>query len=171
MTILDYSNRVRSTKESLLIPFWILVLSTLLTGFTCGRAEYLNARLGFILPNVDVGRWRHASDGTEKWWRFERYLETGDNTWSTKTLSAADEHDLAIYIERTERKNSLLDHLQTFGLLQYPLVFANVILSLFFLVWGGSFRGRRWVALGLVLLNVIFGYLMIAHGYFSSLGM
>ncbi|MCK6474918.1 MAG: hypothetical protein L6R28_24630 [Planctomycetes bacterium] len=149
------------------------ILLALFVAFVAIRIEYLNCKVGGILPRSDyrydnpeagLPKWRSRLDVTEENWRMMHLREEEEG----RTLSDAERREMMDDIERSKANNVLRDFVGSFGLLQYPLVLLLVVLSIS-LLWAKE-RNLKFLACPCLAVAFYAGSVAIYRGYFTSLG-
>jgi hypothetical protein len=167
---LDYASP--QSRQQPTLPTWagtaLCLVLTVVTVQTFVRIEVLNLEAGNPLPHPPSysGKWRASPVVDETSFRY--FNARFDPSLMSRPLSPAERDS----IRRNVARNRLRGVVGSWGLLQYLLAPATVLLSATLMLQRRPpvSVGTRVVAAVCVSLNLLAGVSMIHRGYMSSLG-
>lgn len=154
----------------------LLVVTTAIVGITAVRIEILNRQAGAILParefTSDSGhaRWRQSLATNEARWRELHGPRDPDGQPASRALTPTEQAEIATSIRRAQASNTLLGVVSTWGLAQYLLVPATIILAVTVLLDPRIQRRMRLLAAACACIAIAAGVLMFYRAYYPSLG-
>jgi len=150
-----------------------------LAAFICARIEYLNAKADGKLPRREfrdgdsshgLTKWRAMGPNTARltWYRFHE-VELREDGSLSRALSAEEQRDLGQFMGRMEANDRLRSCVETYGLVQYPLVIVLFFAALVMTIIVGRI-GLRLICSVPLLIAVGCAAFMFHRAYFTSLG-
>ena len=161
-------------------PNWVTVtmILALIATITLIRIELLNQKAGYYLPRGEYRNgargegfttWRLSPITSEAVW-WEVYGPADENGKSlSRNLTVAEKEEMNDFIKKTQAKNYLRGVVGFWGLLQYPIVFAGMVLSIL-VIYRKPGTFETFCVLLSIGLFMLAGLSMFYRGYFTSLG-
>lgn len=156
---------------------WLLLtVITTIVAVTAARIELLNQQAGAILParefTLDGGhaRWRQSLATNEARRRELHGPRDPDGQPTSRALMPTEQVEMATSIRRARASNTLLGVVSTWGLAQYLLAPATLILAVPALLDPRIQRRMRLLAATCACVATAAGVLMFYRAYYPSLG-
>jgi len=154
----------------------LLAVISAIVAVTAARIEVLHWQAGRILPAQEfhpdgrLVKWRQSLLSNEHRWRELHGPRDPNGQPVTRPLTAAEQAEMTTSIRRARANNRLRDVVSTWGLAQYLLVPAALILAVPLLL-DAPIQGRmRLLAAACACVAIVAGVLMFYRRYYLSLG-
>lgn len=154
----------------------LLMVTSAIVATIALRIEILNNAAGGVLPSRErnelgaLVKWREAPWTNEAAWRRHRGPRDGDGQLTSRPLTSDEQSQMTREVHQATANNALRDAVSSWGLLQYVLVPASLVVAFSLVLAAGASRFTRLLGGAGLCVAVAAGALMLYRQYYASLG-